>query len=398
MEFKELEYERLVEEREIRRKIAKLDTDLAGLKKKYKKDKGELVKQLQALEKELDSGALQPKLFDGKYPEKEEQIGIPSVEEMSRQEQEFADHVNGEPKKNKGRKKARVTADTMVCEKTLKKVCVDYCGATNHEMGGCCECEKHNCKVRITAFGNARACKMEMGCSGYCPRLIDGDTGLREVVYKADIKKKETFTESAMPAENTEDKDYFEAAKDWYEKTPEFEVVNGCKIGLRTINKLATFLNINYDKAAQLWDHMIDERGGKLVYDKNLANAGKAPKGYRVFELHLDNKRIMLYQGGKGFFEYDYGKSKADTIRKFKYLMSLDDALDVNGVTDWLHKLPNLKFTLFRGDYQGPIYPMKRIRFMTAGHGWGKPEKFSNEQQYYARLEELRKNIDYIEA
>ena len=46
MEFKELEYERLKQERSIRSQITAIDTELAAFKKKKKTEKGALYKKL----------------------------------------------------------------------------------------------------------------------------------------------------------------------------------------------------------------------------------------------------------------------------------------------------------------------------------------------------------------
>ena len=93
MDFRELEYERLKQERAIRSEIRKLDEELAKVKKKFKKDKAGLVKKLGELEKELESGALQPGLFESAAAPDPKNVKLIGV-----------DFASGEKKPRKGKK------------------------------------------------------------------------------------------------------------------------------------------------------------------------------------------------------------------------------------------------------------------------------------------------------
>lgn len=136
-------------------------------------------------------------------------------------------------------------------------------------------------------------------------------------------------------------------------------------------------------------------------HDKDIANAAKVPLTLTVYKLDLENKNILRYHlGEKKFVEHVKYKSKAETLRQFKRLQENETGfLDIDRITTWPSKSDLAQFIIFQGDYHGAVYDHKQIRFIKPGmHGWGKPEKFTNEQQYYARLEELRKDPNYIEA
>ncbi len=340
MEFKELEYERLVEEREIRRKIAKLDADLAGLKKKYKKDRGELVKQLQALEKELDSGALQPKLFDGKYLEKQERIEV-SEQDTDDREQQTADDGKDKPVKKKRIKQG----DMMKVERTLRAVAEFTCdGIDDDDVIGCCQCERQ-CSKRDARYGMAIKCLNDLACSANCPRLMEDVVEDVPDSKEKPIKKANTCV-----------------------KWPHRSCGGGCK-----------------DKTCCNCDDDCKQGCAKpgifpcRVHEEGYPKPGK------------DAPETCDSTPPKSFIE--------STLKEEDRPLP-DSGLDVTIRNKEHQKNPDLNKTLFRGYYNLSFSNTKKeIKFKPyVGGGWGKPEKFTNEQQYYARMEELRANPKYIES
>lgn len=406
MEFRELEYERLKQEREIRNEIRAIDIDIAAYKKTKKAEKGALYRKLAELEKELESGAMQLGLFEKNetengrngesvtYPEGEEKlVGSSEVRECGRSEVE----ENAGPVR-KARGKAR--KDTMKVERILFTefpVC-DY--VKDKECAGCCQCEINDCC--LCNFGNAAACLTSTGCSSDCPRLVQ----------KEDV-------DNARDAKDASEEELFQKAKEWYANTPEHEIINGGKFGLRTIVKLQKALNLTYSQAANFFDRIIDEKskqaeGEQKTADRNvcatqikdweLANIAKVPKGFTVYRLDLKNKTILEFSFDKKEFSIpvEY-KTKKACLNQFKELTSMKTCLDICKPSEWPKKIASwtgeaLK-TQFRGDFKGSPYDKKQIRFIHAGMvGWGKPRKFTNLEQYEAEMARFRKDPNYIEA
>lgn len=241
------------------------------------------------------------------------------------------------PRKARGKAKG----DTMKVERTLTRVatfgtsCETLENEKINEFGGCCICEKEKCDLRLIKFGEASKCHMGEACSQECPRFITEPTSPAEGAGKT--------TDKNVCATQENNKDYVNASK------------------------LASY-------------------------------------GYTAIRLDVEKKSIEIFNkciAGGFAVPAEPFKTKKATILEFEKML-LDDAgvgyLDINRPNHWLtrSKLGHLK--LFRGDYQGASYPMKRIRFQDKDHSWGRAEKFTNEIQYFARLEELRKDPNYIEA
>ena len=430
MEFRELEYERLKQERAIRGRISMIDVDLAAYKKAKKIEKGALYRKLAELEKELESGAMQPGLFEQKaedggqtavYPEGEEKLSVISDRGAVNQEGK----ITGEPpvlpsEENAGparkvRGKIQRTddggqtaakksgKDTMKVERTLLTVFQVCDVVRDGKKTGCCQCEEDDClecEDRIIEFGNAINCISTAGCSSECPRLIQ----------KKDI-------DNARDAKAASEEELFRKAKEWYENTPEHEIINGGKFGLRTIVKLQKTLNLTYSQAANFFDRIIDKKSKseeEKTTDKNvcatqikdweLANIAKVPKGFTVYRLDLENKTILEFSFDKKEFSVpvEY-KTKKACLNQFRELTSMKTCLDICRAGEWPKKIAawtgeTLK-TQFRGDFKGSPYDKKQIRFIHSGMaGWGKPRKFTNLEQYEEDMARFRKDPDYIEA
>jgi hypothetical protein len=391
-----MEYERLKQEREIRNKIQAIDLDVAKYKKAKKAEKGALYKKLAELEKELESGAMQPGLFEknetangrigesASYPEGEEKLSV------------ISDQLS--VKKEKKAKK-----DTMAVERTLLAVFPPCGEVQGEEVAGCCQCHMSSeCDDRLVAFGNATACTSTTGCSSECPRVIQ----------KKDIEEK---------AESN-DRELFQKALKWYENTPEFKEIEGGKVGCRNVNDLRKALKIDdWENAAILYDRIIDFKAGLddadgkpkkeqaadanvcATSDKDLANIAKVPKGSTIYKLDLENKTIFEYSFDRKEFSIpvEY-KTKKACLDNFRELTSIDSCLDIDRPGTWPKKIAaktgDVPKTLFRGDFHGSPYDKKQIRFIHSdASGWGKPRKFTNIEQYQAEIDQLRKNSGYIE-
>ncbi|MFA6292563.1 MAG: hypothetical protein WC637_12315, partial [Victivallales bacterium] len=296
----------------------------------------------------------------------------------------------------KARGKAK--GDTMKVEKTLADV-EALCG---EECEGCCACQNEECTVRFTNFGKAVECVRKEACSPECPRMIENK----------DI-------DNARDAKGANEEELFEKAMEWYENTPEYEIIDGGKFGLRTVIKLQKALNLTYSQAANFYDRIIDENSKPAInaekatdrnvcatelQDWQIANIAKVPGGFTVYRLDLKNKRIYSYTPGRvnTYAPVTYKTQKA-TLDAFNAFMRNDNSLNIDRPGEWPRKIAaKTGFTqpiLFRGDYHGTPYDHKQIRFIFAGMaGFGKPRKFTNLEQYQAEMDRLRKDPNYIEA
>ena len=363
MEFKELEYERLKQERAIRSEIRKLDEELATVKKKFKEDKAALVKKLGELEKELESGALQPGLFEGestteaqrhgeiKYPEKEEQLTVAGRQSTA------AEIVK--PRMARGKAKG----DTMKVERTLLTVfpVCEYVKNNPEMQTGCCQCQVDNglCVVRICEFGNAIECKSSTACSKDCPRAIQ----------KEDV----------------------EAVKNNKEQLGSIKFVS-----LETFKKAEDLISAG---------ELINNKARGIIKfglsEEYIANGGCFGGG--VDEVHICLVRPACDWTDPTFTYSDlcckWSKDEETRGSSFGQMIIVKGKKYVIcGPTVIIKKISDQ--IQFRGDYNPCIHgSQKQIRFIKPGmSGWGKPLKLTNEEQYYERMEMFRKDPNYRES
>lgn len=347
-EINKLKYERMLEERTLRSDIEKIESYLgkliSALKRKYKKRKDAKLSRLAEVKAEIDGNAPQPELFD--------RNGDATPEAMKKRKDESENRRTGESetigkvtyRNAEGHicsipqttKKRLKQGDTMKVERTLTEILNNgWCDETG-ELTGCCQCDKEYCENRFVTFGNASACGCEIACYAECPRLI---------------KKDDT---DAHGQEGTEPRRY------------------------------------NLDTGMKLSE----------LQRKDSYNAMKAPGDKLILGLDMDNKKIFMYIGvTKKWDLYSDFTTKAATKRRFDELIKAGE-LDIDHVGEWPKKFIIDDYKgLFRGFYHGDPYSPKKIMFMLPGmNGWVKPEKFSNEEQYNARMLELRKDKRYLES
>lgn len=233
---------------------------------------------------------------------------------------------------------------------------------------------------------------------------------VKEIYDEILAEKKETFAESAItdkPALLT-DQELYEKIEEWYRSSPPID---------RTVSKIQRTFNLNYNKAAEIHDRIIDEsfkpaEDAEKTTDKNVcatlkdwerANIAKVPD-FTVHRLDLENKRIFVYNPEKKEFEIlDNYKTKKKCLESFNSFMLIDSTLNIDRPGKWPRKIAahtgEVQKILFRADFHGSPYDHKQIRFIYHGmNGFGKPRKFTNLEQYNADLALLRKNPSYIEG
>jgi len=388
MELKQSDYERLGRIYGLERDIETLTAEFAKVKSKFRADRNAILDNISAVKKEIASPAETPELPLAAGNETENGRNGESASPDT-EEQRLADEINRKTSKKTGKTKK----DTMAVERTLITVFPVCDEVKNGEFIGCCQCDAL-CSEKITGFGNAAACSSTVACSKDCPKAI----------RKEDIEDK---SEEAL----------FHKAQEWYGNTPLKQVSTSSGrpiVQQLTVSDLMKHLNCSRDLTTRLYDRIIYEKYKTLeekkatdknvcaTYDKDLANAAKAPLMiFTVYKLDLENKKIFSYDSGKNKFILDGNCiSKAATLREFKHLQENKAGfLDIDRITTWTAKPGLDQFILFQGDYHGAVYDQKQLRFIRPGmKGWGKHQKFSNLEQYNEALAGYRKDSTYLEA
>ena len=255
--------------------------------------------------------------------------------------------------------RGKAKGDTMKVERTLLTVFPVCSDVKEGDTLGCCLCQDELCDMRITVFGDAAACLSTTACSKECPRAIQ----------KEDIEDAKNNKEPAK-------------------------------------RNIMIVLSEVFEKARSLIsaEELIDNKARGIIeikFEEYIADSGCFGGGFN--EVNLCPVRPacdwsdptytyseMCHKWGKNENSWGSRIGCLITVKGKKYVIC-GSTVTIKAIND---------ITQFRGDYNPNIRgSFKQIRFIKPGmFGWGKALKFTNEEQYYARMEMFRKDPNYREV